>query len=93
MADSEEKETSKLHSRKFIVWLVWLTISVLVLGFCTVVMIITQNIMDSMMSLIEKTLGWFFSISLCYISVNGLQKVGFAVTDAFVEKKEGEANE
>ena len=47
----EEKETKKTDSRKFVVWLTWLVITVLVIAWCAVVMIATKQIVDSLVSL------------------------------------------
>ena len=42
----EEKEAKKTDSRKFVVWLVWLIITILVIAWCGLVMIITKQIQD-----------------------------------------------
>lgn len=86
----EEKETKKTDSRKFVVWLTWLVITVLVIAWCAVVMIATKQIVDSLVSLAEKTLTWFFAISMMYLGVNVGQKVGFAFADALTAKYETE---
>ena len=86
----EEKETKKTDSRKFVVWLTWLVITVLVIAWCAVVMIATKQIVDSLVSLAEKTLAWFFAISMMYLGVNVGQKVGFAFADALTAKYETE---
>lgn len=78
----------KLKSRKFAVWLVWLVLTVIILLFCALVMIITKEITESMTSLIEKTLSWFFAISMMYLGVNAGQKAAFAIGDALGTKKE-----
>ena len=72
----------KLKSRKFAVWVVWLIITILVIIFCTAVMIITHSITQELTSLIEKVLGWFFAISMMYLGVNVGQKAAFAIGDA-----------
>lgn len=79
----------KLNSRKFVVWITWLIIAIAVIVFCTVVMIVTKNITESLTSLIEKTLGWFFAVSMMYLGVNAGQKVGLALADK-IENKEKE---
>ena len=84
----EEKETKKTDSRKFIVWLMWLIISVLIIAWCGVVMITTKQIVEGLVSLIEKTLAWFFAISMMYLGVNVGQKMGFAFADALTAKFE-----
>ncbi len=78
----------KMKSRKFAVWLVWLILTVLIVLFCTVVMIITHEITESMTSLIEKTLSWFFAISMMYLGMNAGQKAAFALSDAITGQKE-----
>lgn len=78
----------KLKSRKFAVWLVWLVLTVIILLFCALVMIITKEITESMTSLIEKTLSWFFAISMMYLGVNAGQKAALAVSDALNKKEE-----
>ena len=83
----EEKETKKTDSRKFVVWLTWLVITVLVIAWCAVVMIATKQIVDSLVSLAEKTLAWFFAISMMYLGVNVGQKVGLAFADKLLNKE------
>ena len=75
---SEEKNSttttdSKLSSRKFVVWLVWLIITIGV-GVYT---FISQST-----TLLEKTLDSFFAVSMMYLGMNVAQKAGFAVADA-----------
>lgn len=84
------ENTSKLQSRKFIVWLVWLVITVLVIAFCTATMIVTRQIVESLTLLIEKTLAWFFAISMMYLGVNVGQKVGVALADSINTKTANE---
>ena len=84
----EEKESKKTDSRKFVVWLVWLIIAVLVIAFCAVTMIITKQITDNLVGLIEKSLSWFFAISMMYLGVNVGQKVGLAFADKLMPKEE-----
>ena len=83
----EEKETKKTDSRKFVVWLTWLVITILVIAWCAVVMIATKQIVDSLVSLAEKTLAWFFAISMMYLGVNVGQKVGLAFADKLIPKE------
>lgn len=76
---SEDKTTdSKLSSRKFIIWLVWL---VLTLGV-GVYTFVTQST-----SLLEKTLDSFFAVSMMYLGMNAGQKIGFALSNALVKNK------
>ena len=57
-------ETKKTDSRKFVVWLVWLIITILVIAWCALVMIITKQIQDQLIGLIEKSLAYFFAVSM-----------------------------
>ena len=74
----EEKEAKKTDSRKFVVWLVWLIITILVIAWCALVMIITKQIQDQLIGLVEKSLSYFFAVSMMYLGVNVGQKVGLA---------------
>ena len=91
MAEESNKETKKTDSRKFVVWLTWLII--LVIAWCAVVMIVTKQIVESLVSLAEKTLAWFFAVSMMYLGVNVGQKVGFAFADALTTKYEANKTE
>lgn len=84
----EEKETKKTDSRKFVVWLTWLVITVLVIAWCAIVMIATKQIVDSLVSLAEKTLAWFFAISMMYLGVNVGQKVGLAFAEKLLKQED-----
>jgi hypothetical protein len=84
----EEKETKKTDSRKFVVWLTWLVITILVIAWCAVVMIATKQIVDSLVSLAEKTLAWFFAISMMYLGVNVGQKVGLAFAEKLLKQED-----
>ena len=84
----QEKETKKTDSRKFVVWLVWLIITVLVIAWCALVMIITKQIQEQLVGLIEKALSYFFAISMMYLGVNVGQKVGLAFADKLMPKEE-----
>ena len=79
-----------LKSRKFAVWVVWLIITILVIIFCTAVMIITHSITQELTSLIEKVLGWFFAISMMYLGMNVGQKAAVAIGDAISGHSETE---
>ena len=71
-------ETSKkTDSRKFVVWLVWLVIA-LAIGVYT---FIAKN-----SALLEKVLGWFFTLSMMYLGVNVGQKGVLAFADALKNK-------
>ena len=71
-------ETSKkTDSRKFIVWLVWLLIAL-------AISIYTFIAKDS--ELLEKVLGWFFTLSMMYLGVNVGQKGALAFADALKNK-------
>ncbi len=71
-------ETSKkMDSRKFIVWLVWLIIAL-------AISIYTFIAKDS--ALLEKVLGWFFTLSMMYLGVNVGQKGALAFAEALKNK-------
>ena len=86
----EEKESKKTDSRKFVVWLVWLIITILVIAWCALVMIITKQIQDQLIGLVEKALSYFFAISMMYLGVNVGQKVGLAFAEKLIPKGEVE---
>lgn len=67
----------KTDSRKFIVWLVWLLIAL-------AISIYTFIAKDSV--LLEKVLGWFFTLSMMYLGVNVGQKGALAFADALKNK-------
>lgn len=71
-------ETSKkTDSRKFIVWLVWLIIAL-------AISVYTFIAKDT--ALLEKVLGWFFTLSMMYLGVNVGQKGALAFADALKNK-------
>lgn len=71
-------ETSKkTDSRKFVIWLVWLLIA-LAIGVYTFI------VKDT--ALLEKVLGWFFTLSMMYLGVNVGQKGALAFADALKNK-------
>lgn len=90
MSEEIEYTEKKFQSRKFLVWFMWLIITVLVIAFCVVTMFCTKTILESMTSLIEKTLGWFFAISMMYLGMNAGQKVGVALADSITTKLDAE---
>ena len=67
----------KTDSRKFVVWLVWLVIA-LAIGVYTFIAKDTV--------LLEKVLGWFFTLSMMYLGVNVGQKGALAFADALKNK-------
>lgn len=69
--------SKKTDSRKFIVWLVWLIIA-LAIGVYTFIAKDT--------TLLEKVLGWFFTLSMMYLGVNVGQKGALAFADALKNK-------
>lgn len=73
----EKKESSKIKSRKFFVFIVWIVITIGILTFC----IITKGNSQIM----EKVLEYLFWVSIAYIGGNVGQKVGLAA----LQKKEG----
>lgn len=74
---SSTETSKKTDSRKFIVWLVWLIIA-LAIGVYTFIA------KDS--ALLEKVLGWFFTLSMMYLGVNVGQKGALAFADALKNK-------
>ena len=86
----ETETTKKKDSRKFAVWITWLIVTLAVIVWCTVVMIITKQIADALVSLIEKIIAYFFAVSMMYLGVNVGQKMGFAFADALTAKYESE---
>lgn len=88
---SDQTDT-KLKSRKFAVWLVWLVLTIFVIVFSVVVMVVSQTMPETLTALIEKVLGWFFAVSMMYLGMNAGQKVGFAFSDA-ISTKTKEATE
>ena len=67
----------KTDSRKFVVWLVWLLIA-LAIG--------TYTFIAKDTTLLEKVLGWFFTLSMMYLGVNVGQKGALAFADALKNK-------
>ena len=78
MAEEKTIEEKKMTSRKFLVWIVWviITIGIIVLSFF-------KKDSDD---LVKTGLQDLFFISLTYLGVNGIQKVGFAVSNAISSK-------
>ena len=74
MAEEKTIEEKKMTSRKFLVWIVWviITIGIIVLSFF-------KKDSDD---LVKTGLHDLFFISLTYLGVNGIQKVGFALSDS-----------
>ena len=73
MSKTENNSESKLNSRKFLVWIVWL---LLTLG------VGVYTFLSKETALLEKTLDSFFAVSMMYLGMNVVQKAGFAVADA-----------
>ena len=71
-------ETSKkTDSRKFIVWLIWLLITLAISVY---------TFISKETTLLEKVLGWFFTLSMMYLGVNVGQKGALAFADALKNK-------
>ena len=83
----------KVQSRKFMVWLVWLIIAVLLLISIGVAIVVTKQTPDKLVDLFGTTLQNFFYISAIYLGVNVLQKGAFAIADVLSAKKEEESVE
>lgn len=91
MTDEKTKETrSKMSSRKFVVWFVWLLITVLLIVFCIITAITTQTMQENAISLLETIIGYFFAISMMYLGMNVGQKVGLSFGQKNTEKTETE---
>ena len=88
----EETKKKKLSSRKFLIWVVWLVIVVLVIGALITIAVITKNVSNDLVILVKDILGWFFAISIMYMGMNVGQKGVFAFKD-FLEKKTEEKKE
>ena len=80
--------SDKLQSRKFMVWIIWLTITIIVAAMAVISMIVMKQVPDNLVELFEKVLGWFFGITMMYLGVNVVQKGAFAIADVFANKKE-----
>ena len=77
-------EESKLSSRKFVVWLIWLLITIAIVIYT----FITQE-----SDLLHKALESFFAISMMYLGMNVGQKIGFAFADAIAKNKDNSLQE
>ena len=89
----EQEKGKKTDSRKFVVWIVWLIITILVIVWCALVMIITKQIQEQFVGLVEKALTYFFAVSMMYLGVNVGQKVGLAFADKLMPKEESNIEE
>lgn len=69
--------SKKTDSRKFVIWLVWLLITL-------AISVYTFIAKDT--TLLEKVLGWFFTLSMMYLGVNVGQKGALAFADALKNK-------
>lgn len=69
--------SKKTDSRKFVIWLVWLLITL-------AMSVYTFIAKDT--TLLEKVLGWFFTLSMMYLGVNVGQKGALAFADALKNK-------
>ena len=77
MATEKTEKVKKTDSRKFVVWLTWLILS---LG----VLIYTFIAKDT--TILEKVLEYFFAVSMLYLGVNVGQKAFLSIADALKEK-------
>ena len=86
--------TTKLNSRKFVVWLVQTLISVVVIGFCFFMVIKNPTASpDSIFKLIELAMGYFALISGIYLGVNIGQKIGLAYAPIKLDEEPEENTE
>ena len=83
-----EEEKSKMQSRKFVVWVVWLVLAVAIIVSSTVIMVILHEVNDILVTTTEKVLSWFFYISMMYLGVNVGQKAAFAISNALKKDKD-----
>lgn len=86
--EETEESKKKMNSRKFVVWVVWVFLAVATLVIGTIVMLATKSYPETVIDLIKLVLGYLFYISLTYLGVNGIQKVGFAISDVLAKKEE-----
>lgn len=91
MSEEVEKKEKKLQSRKFLVWFVWLILSMITLSISIVTMIVTKSFPETVVDLLKAVLQYFFYVSALYLGVNGIQKVGFAISDALSSREEKDA--
>lgn len=85
-----EEKPSKLSSRKFVIWIVWILILIAVIAYCIIVAIETKAIADSLVSLLEKTLSYFFGVSMMYLGVNVGQKIGLSFAENLKKETDSE---
>lgn len=84
----EEKAKKKTDSRKFVVWITWVVIAVAILIVGAIVMIASRSFPTEVIELVKLVLEYLFYISLVYLGVNGITKVGFAISDAISGKED-----
>lgn len=84
----ENEKNKKIESRKFVVWITWLVITIFVLIWCGTIMFITKKLTDNLIGLAEKVLSWFFAVSMMYLGMNVSQKVGLAFADSIFRKED-----
>lgn len=84
METKEIEPTKKTDSRKFLVWLIWLLI-------CVVIGVYTFIVKDAI--LLTKVLEYFFALSMMYLGVNVGQKGMIAFADALKHKYSTEEEE
>jgi len=91
MADEVEKaeeKPAKLQSRKFLVWVVWLVLT-LIVGVVVLISCIKNVVaVEKTVELFEAVLKDFFYISAFYLGANFGQKAAFAISDALASKNE-----
>ena len=77
MENNNSTSQKKTDSRKFIIWLIWLLIVI-------VISVYTFIVQDA--TLLTKVLEWFFILSMMYLGVNVGQKGALAFADALKNK-------
>lgn len=75
------EQKKKTQSRKFVVWLVWLIVSVALIVVALVTMLVTKSFPDNIVDLIKTVITYFFAISMMYLGMNVGQKIGLSFAD------------
>lgn len=71
-----EETENKMKSRKFVVWITWGIITLVVIAISIITIFVTKK--SDSPDLIEKVLSYFFGVSMLYLGVNVGQKIGLS---------------
>lgn len=71
-----EETENKMKSRKFVVWITWGIITLIVIAISIITIFVTKK--SDSPDLIEKVLSYFFGVSMLYLGVNVGQKIGLS---------------